>query len=169
MRRILLQTPVQRSDQAPMVIDSTDKNILKPTYQELENDGLIIIKAKDGDENIQYLQIPHIFGEIFTSRVSSSISPISQFMNVKHWQEWERFNLSYLSFRHNLVMEESWEKYGNGKISLRILFQGALFSEQTGNTPLTLSETTEIRTCKHQFPLCIKDTTSIKVVGNEVS
>ena len=112
MRKILLQVPVDPSDQAP--IDA------KLTYQDLENIGLVVLQPlKTGDD---ILQIPHIFGEIFTSKVSSSVSSISQFMNVEYWQEWETFNVCYLSFRHNLIVEEYKHLYEDGFIPLSILF-----------------------------------------------
>jgi hypothetical protein len=161
MRKILLQTHVQRSEQAPIVIDTTDVNILKTTYQDLENIGLVLIKSKEEDENIQYLQIPHIFGEIFTSRVSSTVPSLSRFIDVESWQQWETFQVSYLSFRHNLMVEE----YGSMMeyIPLAILFQGAHFSKKTGQIGLKLTANTATRVCLNQFPLSIQKEDKIRV------
>jgi hypothetical protein len=155
MRKILLQTHVRRSERAPMVAGTIDENILETTYQDLENIGLVLIKSRKDYAYIQYLLIPPIFGEIYTSRVSSPFPFLSQFMDVESWQQWETFQVCYLSFRHNLLVEE----YGSTTedIPLGILFQGAHFSKKTGQYRLRLNKKVQYATCVHQFPNDIKE------------
>jgi len=68
---------------------------------------------------------------------------------VKYWEEWEKFNQSYMSFRQNLFVKE----YGNQRtFRISSFFHGAYYTENTGNTSLQLSGETGIRNCRQQFP-----------------
>jgi len=132
-------------------INGNEKIIEKEiTYQNLEDIGLIILLQND-DEYCS-IQIPCIFIEIFAKRCKNSFKSILNFTNVEYWQEWEKFNNKYMSFRETLV----YSYLDSNECKLNDLFKGALFTNNTGEITLFLENKVETCELSHQFPTHIR-------------